>query len=339
MKLVLVANPTARSGKNEERISAALTAFSGRGVRAELVTTEPEGRTIAKVRDLIDGSGVEVVVAMGGDGTFREVAAAVVTAKRRVRMGMLPSGTANDQGKSFGIASHPESLGENVDVVLAGEVRVIDGGLLQKKEGGKVVREDLFFDSAGFGTHPAILVGRNRDREFMAQVPVLGELYRDQAVYVGAALREVLRSYVEPTAFKAEVTADGVQSHFPKLTDLIIKATPVYAGIWVPARYGEPDDGKLDLVPLKGRTEMLTRIWRDWKELPSDLEGIDWLGLAYDGGISAASFDLELFAPDGGPVHAQIDGEEWDSGVSFAIRTLPGVLPLIVRKGWVPPWS
>lgn len=338
MHVLLVANPTARSGKNRERIDHAIDEFLARGAHAELVTTEPEGRTIPKVRALVEDGRGDVVVAMGGDGTFREVGAALVEASRKVPMGMLPAGTANDQGKSFGISSHRDALPENVGIVLDGHVRPIDAGVLEKRVDGRVARRDLFFDSAGFGMHPAILVGRNRDRERVARVPLLGALYRDQAVYVGAAIRETLRSYVEPAAFKAEVTADGVKHHFESLTDLIVKATPVYGGIWVPARHGEPDDGRMDLVPLTGRTDMVTRLLKDWKDLPVDPNAIDWLGLTYDGGTSAASFEIELFTRDGGEVWSQIDGEEWEPGHTFAIQVLPRALPLIVRRDWIPPW-
>ncbi|MCB9684622.1 MAG: hypothetical protein H6738_04510 [Alphaproteobacteria bacterium] len=339
MDLLLVGNPTARSGKNRERIEAALDEFLARGVDAELVTTEPEGRTIAKVRDLIDAGRGEVVVSMGGDGTFREVAAAVVSADRRVTMGMLPAGTANDQGKSFGIRSHPGRLEENVDIVMARHVQPIDAGIVRLMDGDRVVREDWFFDSAGWGMHPAILVGRNRDREFVAKVPVLGSIYRDQAVYVGATVREVLRSYVGPTTFTAELTADGTKHHYEGLSDLIVKGTAVYGGIWVPARSTAPDDGKFDVIPLRGRTEMVNRLLRDWKDLPVDADVVDWVGLSYEDGFAAGHVRIELFTADGHDVPSQIDGEEWVPGRSFEVEVLPRALPLIVRRDFVPPWS
>lgn len=340
MRVLLVGNPTAQSGKNRARIEAALDEFLARGVEAELVSTEPHGRTIPKVRAAIEAGDHDVVVSMGGDGTFREVAAAVVAADRQVTMGMLPSGTANDQGKSFGIRSGPGRLEENIDIVLQGHVRRIDAGVVRAlDEAGATVREDAFFDSAGFGMHPAILMGRNRDREWVAKIPILGSVYRDQAVYVGATIREALRSYVEPSTFKARVVADGVVHELDKLTDLIVKATPVYGGMWVPARAGAPDDGLFDVVPLRGRTDMVAKLVRDWKDLPVDPEPIDWLGLTYDGGFTAAELDIELYGPVGEPIPSQIDGEEWLSGTHFTITVLPRALPLIVRRDWLPPWQ
>lgn len=333
-----MANPTARSGKNRGRVDAALEELLARGVDAELVATEPEGRTIAKVRDAIDAGTADRVVGMGGDGTFREVGAAVVTAQRRVTMGFLPAGTANDQGKSFGIPAGPQHLERNVDIALGGVVRPIDAGRIEALDDtGRVIREDLFFDSAGFGMNPAILVGRNRDREWVAKVPLLGSVYRDQAVYVGATVREALRSYVEPAGFLAEVRGDDVLHRLDHLTDLVIKATPVYGGMWIPARHSAPDDGVFDVIPLRGRTDMLAKLIRDWKDLPVDPDSIDWLGLTYDGGFSAARIEVELIHTQ--PVPAQIDGEEWQAGNHYRIEVLPRALPLVVRRDWRPPWD
>jgi diacylglycerol kinase family enzyme len=340
MHVLLVGNPTARSGRNAEWIDAAFDELLARGVQASLVTTEPEGRTIPKVRTAIEQGQADRVIAMGGDGTFREVAAAVVTAGRRVPMGFLPAGTANDQGKSFGIPSGAAWLEHNLDIALSGQILRLDGARIEAlDEAGQVIGSELFFDSAGFGMQPAILVGRNRDREWVAQVPLLGSVYRDQAVYVGATLREYLRSYVEPATFVAHVKADGVEHRLDGLTDLVVKGTAVYGGLWVPARHGAPDDGEFDVIPLRGRTDMIAKLVRDWKDLPVGPESIDWLGLTYDGGFSAAQLEIELYMPTGGPLHSQIDGEEWVSGSHFRIEVLHKALPLVIRRDWIPPWG
>ena len=73
-------------------------------MHSELMGTEPEGRTVAAVKERIDAGGVDVVVYLGGDGTFAEVAKGILAARTALPLGMLPSGTANDQGLSFGIA-------------------------------------------------------------------------------------------------------------------------------------------------------------------------------------------------------------------------------------------
>src|SRR3954466_10401943 len=128
---LLVGNPTAQSGKNQERIDQALALMKDAGIVADLLPTLPGGKTVGAVRAALEGGAYRVVIAMGGDGTFREVAAGLYTSKRRedVAMGMLPTGTANDQGKSFGLEADDGALPRNVDVIRAGHETRLDVGI------------------------------------------------------------------------------------------------------------------------------------------------------------------------------------------------------------------
>ena len=101
-------------------------------------------------------------------------------------MGMLPTGTANDQGKSFGLDAGPGALERNVAVIAAGETVGCDVGRLVIERGLKEIHRDLFFDSFSVGLGAASLATRNRDRERVGRIPGLGTIYRDQLVYAGA---------------------------------------------------------------------------------------------------------------------------------------------------------
>lgn len=339
MHFLLVANPTARSGRAEGLIREVIAKLEARGQQVTFVPTEPEGRTVQKVQQVVDAGVGDVVVYMGGDGTFAEVAKGLLAAQRKVPMGMLPSGTANDQGKSFGLRSAAQALDDNLDVLLAGHLRWLDVGHVQRfDEAEQVTGSDWFFDSAGWGMHPAILVGRNRDREWVARIPGLSRVYRDQTVYGGAMIRETLRSYVEPTHFDATVIADGKELHYRSISDLIVNNTAVYAGMWVPDRLCEPDDGFMELVPMTSRTDMLRKLVRDFFDMPIGPTALEWLGLDASASHTASRFEIELFGPSGGPVPSQIDGEEWLAGTRFRVQVLPRQIQLIVREGWTPPW-
>lgn len=343
---LLVGNPTARSGKAKERIDRALAGMRERCMDVRFQSTQPAGRTIDEVISTVRGGGVDVVVYLGGDGTFREVAKAVLgcadvqtPSGRPVRMGMLPSGTANDQGKSFGISSQADALDENLEILRRGHVRAIDAVHLARLDpDGNTLGEDWFFDSAGFGMQSAILVGRNRDREIVARVPVLRDLYRDQAVYVGAGLREYLRSYVQPTSFDAVVLAHDLEHRFTGLSDLIFNNTAIYAGSWVPARHSEPDDGLVECVQMRSRHEILAHLIADIKDAPILQGAFEWWGLTAES-FPGSAFEVQLSTPRGNDVYSQIDGEEWQSGLRFRVTVHKRRLPLIVPADFVPPWS
>ena len=180
---LLVGNPTAQSGKNQERIDRALALMKDAGLATDLLPTLPGGKTIAAVRAALESGSYRTVIAMGGDGTFREVAAGLYTSQRReeVSLGMLPTGTANDQGKSFGLQSDEAALTRNVDVIRAAHETRLDVGIY--RAGGVSGPADYFFDSCGWGLSARVLAQRNKDRAVVETLGPLKELYRDHAVY------------------------------------------------------------------------------------------------------------------------------------------------------------
>ncbi len=84
---------------------------------------------------LIDGH--ELIIAVGGDGTVREVAGVLIGTD--VPLGIIPSGTGNDLARPLGIPRDPLSA---LDVALSGIKRRMDAG---------TANGELFFNVAGFG--------------------------------------------------------------------------------------------------------------------------------------------------------------------------------------------
>lgn len=261
-RILLVGNPTARSGDAKARIGRAESVLTGRGAKVDVLPTAAAGRTVARVEEALRTGVFDIAVALGGDGTFAEVARGLLAAGAPCPMGFLPSGTANNQGRSFGLDSSAASLEQNVEVVLAGHVQPIDVGRLEDldRKGAEPV---LFFDSIGFGLQADILAVRNRDRDTVGQIPLLRDLYRGELVYAGAALDRYLASWAKPTKFSAEVVTGDAVHHFSRLTDLIVSATPVYAGRWILDRDADAADGRFELVPVQGRRDWLVKAVRD----------------------------------------------------------------------------
>ena len=96
---LLVGNPTAQSGRNAARIVEARRLLDAGGLPHRFVATAPAGGTVGLVAAALAADpALDVAVYMGGDGTFAEVAKAILASGRaaEVRLGMLPTGTAND---------------------------------------------------------------------------------------------------------------------------------------------------------------------------------------------------------------------------------------------------
>jgi diacylglycerol kinase family enzyme len=340
-RLILVGNPAAQSGKNAERIERAHVLLTTRAVPHELVTTEPEGRTVATIAARLREAGDAVAVAMGGDGTFAEVARGILASGRaeEVPLGMLPTGTANDQGKSFGLDSDDGALERNIEIILEGQETRLDVGHLRAKEvTGAVVRDELFFDSAGWGISPRTLQLRNEDRDAIAQVPILREVYRDQLVYAGALLRTFLSSYMEDQKFDVEVEADGEYRAWTGLTDLIIKGTRIYGGLWVCDARARHDDGLFEIIPMQGKRDWISKALVMLKGPALELDDLRKMGLSHSEGLAAKRIRLALKErPNGAPLVAQLDGEVFISTPRVEIDVLPRALRLVVPRDHADP--
>lgn len=326
---LLVGNPTAQSGKNQERIDRALALLEAAGIDARLLPTLPHGGTVKAVKDALDDAAIKVVIAMGGDGTFREVGAGLYqsAARERVALGMLPTGTANDQGKSFGLEATADALERNVDVIRAGFETKLDVGVYTA--GGTT---DYFFDSCGWGLSARVLAQRNKDRALVEQLGPLKELYRDHAVYAGAFLKTFLESYVVNDKLRIEAVLDGKPVVIDGVTDLIVKNTRVYAGAWVLAEDAQHDDGVFEIVPFQGKRDWASKAIIDLNGNPLTEQMLNEVGIEHSPMYRASSMDLTIIDPPNVPLAAQVDGEEWPANPRVKIDVARQGLRLIIRR-------
>lgn len=134
-KYLLIANPTAGSGRSADTIDAVCQILDERGVEYEMMlTTAPKNATtLARLHH----SRFDAVVAMGGDGTVSEVAAGMVHAP--VPMGIIPSGSCNDFVKTVNI---PMQVEKAVDILLSGHIREVDAGR---------INDTYFINNVGIG--------------------------------------------------------------------------------------------------------------------------------------------------------------------------------------------
>ena len=116
----LVLNPAADAGRSGRRRALISEVLKGGGVRPVWHVTKGIGDAYEIVLGLPEGS---PVVAVGGDGTVHEVAAACAGTGRV--MGVLPVGTGNDYAKALGIGG---DLRRALGALLDGKVRVVDAG-------------------------------------------------------------------------------------------------------------------------------------------------------------------------------------------------------------------
>jgi len=334
--LLLVGNPSSKSGRGAVKIEKVRALFKNLGVAYEFQSTLPSGRTADVVSEAIVKQKFQTVVYMGGDGTFNEVAKGICQSgkAREVKLGMLPSGTANDQGKSFGISSSIRALEKNVRTIAKGFTTNLDvGEVTARSVRGNVLRRDLFFDSAGWGLSAAILAFRNHELEMIRRVPVVRDMYRDQMVYIRAALREVALSSVTRDRFNAKVEIDGRMIFMDSLTDLVINNTAVYAGDWIVGPKSGHNDGRFEVVPFRGVRDWTSKLILHHKKVPLTERMVNKIGVSHSPMYSGSRIKIEFEQSSRNKrILAQLDGEEFPPAYGFEIRVHPRMLNIIVPK-------
>jgi len=138
----LVLNPAADRGRSGDRRGEVSRFLEERGITAIWHETRGAGHASRIVGELPDGA---LVVAVGGDGTVHEVAAACVG--RDLALGVLPLGSGNDYVKALGIGP---DLGQALEVLVGGKVRAVDAG---------EVNGILFINTLGIGFDAEVAAG------------------------------------------------------------------------------------------------------------------------------------------------------------------------------------
>ena len=333
---LLVGNPTARTGKAEKAIKKAMKGLADAQLNPEFFATLPEGKTVQALVERLESADVARVIYLGGDGTFAETAKGIILAREKygidIPMGMLPMGTANDQGRSFGIMAGERSLAANIRIIAEGVEQWLDAGKVESLDAnGQIVSQDLWFDSWGVGLSAQILAARNRDRQLVANVPFLRQIYRDKLLYVGAAVGSYFRSMVTRSRFSAEVTIDGKCTEYTGLTDIVLKGTILYGGDWIFSPDAKADDGKFEVIIMKGHADWASTTIAAHKRNPLTKDDLAVLGLPRREFPSGKTIEIRLFRPKKlSSLYSQMDGEEFPYTDHYRIENLFHYLRIIV---------
>ncbi|GAA5018945.1 diacylglycerol kinase family protein [Terrabacter aeriphilus] len=294
-------------------------------------TGEKQGREAVR-------SGAGVVASLGGDGTLRAVASALVGTD--AALGLLPGGTGNLLARNLGLPV--DSLEDAVEAMLGGANRRIDVGLVRvadrpvepreshgTHDGGSLVDDDeeVFLVMAGLGLDGQVMAGTNDKAK-----AVVGWI-----AYLLSGLRQLFTR-----GFRVEVTSTGSAGVLAGASDrddhqhrddersgsVSRHARTVVVGNCGTLQGGielmpeaKLDDGVLDAVVVapKGLT--------GWISVVSDIATRHRAGHRRLDRLRGREFTVTA----GRHVEAEIDGDPIGTHVSLGIRVLPGAL--VVRVG------
>lgn len=124
-KCVIIYNP--HSGKkikfNFEKIFVNI--LKEKGYKTTFIYTEYEKHALKIIKSLEDT--IDLVISIGGDGTFNEVMNGNLKRSKPLLLAHIPLGTTNDIGAMWG---YGKNLVNNLKLLLEGEVKGVDIGLI-----------------------------------------------------------------------------------------------------------------------------------------------------------------------------------------------------------------
>jgi len=120
-KCVIICNPNSGQRDKKNLIGRFRTILTEYEYDADVRITKYAGHATKIMQNL--SNNVDLVLSVGGDGTFNEVVAGNLKREEKLLVSHLPLGTTNDLGSIFGLTKSPIN---NLKLILDGEVRNID---------------------------------------------------------------------------------------------------------------------------------------------------------------------------------------------------------------------
>lgn len=237
----VVFNPQSGKGRGAGMVQPSLAALQAAGVaRVEHGLTAKAGQEQSLTSDALS-RGFRRIVAVGGDGTWSNVANVILSAGGTAQLGLVPAGTGSDLAKSLGIPAR--DLAACARIVAAGRARTIDVGRIEDR---------YFLNVTGFGFDIAVI-------EQTWNVRWLG----GHLLYLYCALSQL---FAFP-GFRVQVAADGGPPAKLDLLMLVIANARVFGGGFQIAPDADLSDGRLDAVWFgnmgsAGRLSALVRLLR-----------------------------------------------------------------------------
>jgi YegS/Rv2252/BmrU family lipid kinase len=300
MKTWVVLNPKAQAGRAERIESALKKKFPASDVR--FTKTSYPGHATAIARRAV-AEHADVIVAVGGDGTIREVVNGVLGS--RVAIGIIPAGTANDLAAYYHLPGEIDKAG---DIILARKVRPADA--IQ-------VNGEYYITAGGLGLPSEVAHMANWIKSRGGFGRFLGRFLSSQ-LYMVIALWMVL---VKSRRRNSVVVRSNGRIVAMDILSLTINNQPFLGKNFLVSPGAANDDGQLDVCLIqkpKGRLRTLMVVLKALSGKHVDLPC-----------VRAWRTDrLTVEAED--PLYFLSDGEVAQRSRRFSIRIFPAALNVIV---------
>ncbi len=292
-KCVVIINPN--SGKGVHLTKEIENILKESGYESEIYFTEYPNHAEEIVYNIVDA---DLVISLGGDGTFYEVMNGNFKRKKELLLSHIPVGTTNDVGHMYGLSS---DIIKSLKDILDGTVKKVDICTINGRS---------FVYVASFG----------KFMEIPYETPQKLKKRIGHMAYLLSGARDILK---KTPIYDVTYEVDGVKHH-GKYTFIIISNANRIAGINNFYRDMKLDDGKFEV--------MFCSI-RNLASLAHAFYILKTSDISYVNGVECYKTDNIKITFNNGYKPWCLDGEKYDGKTShYEIATKKKVKMLIPKK-------
>ena len=200
-------------------------------------------------------AGVDVVIAVGGDGTVRAVAEGLQNTG--VALALLPAGTGNLLARNLGLDVNANHLEASVELAFTGVDSAIDVGVVEIDRPGGETETHSFVVMAGLGLDAKMIANTNPELKkrvgWLAYVDAIG------------------RSLVDKEVLRIRYRLDGGEERSTRAHTVMVGNCGTLPGNIVLLPEAEIDDGLFDIVALRPEG------FGGWARV--------WVGIVWENGV------------------------------------------------------
>lgn len=138
-KLLLIMNPCAGQRRANRHLPDIIALFNRRGYVVTAAMTAARGDGVRLVREM--GDGMDLIVCIGGDGTFNETISGLLSAGLDIPLGYIPAGSTNDFANSLKL---PTDIMKAAEAIADGRPVAYDVGRFAHRNFSYVASFGLF---------------------------------------------------------------------------------------------------------------------------------------------------------------------------------------------------
>lgn len=246
-KCIVIYNPNSGHTLKKKMIPQYKTLIEKYGYKAQFIATQYKGHA----KEIVQHMGyVDLVMSMGGDGTFNEIVYGNTLRKNQLLLAHIPVGTTNDIGKMLG---YGDSIEKNIQLCLKGEVKNIDIPTINKRP---------FVYVGGFGKFLSIAYDTSRED-------------KRKYGYLAYVVSGIKDFFTETKSYEITYTVDGESKKIEASMMMICNATRI-AGMDSFFKNVKLDDDLFEIyiVTAKKRLDILRALGLSIFKGPKNIENV-----------------------------------------------------------------